>query len=181
MQKTIFYPTVWVVALFCICACSDSYKEYSRKYPVNFSYQVTASQQLFTTMGNYGQFCTIRRETNDGKTEIVMTNSSGTGRYTINQTQKYFNYGLGGLIVGTNIYGEHLAYDLACPNCERNNRRLSLDDAGYATCKYCGLSYDMNNHGVIASKDSTARPQTDARGMLRYRITYNGTTIAVYN
>lgn len=110
-----------------------------------------------------------------------MTNTLGTGRYTINETQKYFNYGLGGLIVGTNIYGQHLAYDLACPNCDRNTRRLSLGDAGYATCKHCGLTYDMNNLGVITSKDSTARPQTDARGMLRYRITYNGTTITVYN
>ena len=173
--------TIIIITAACLWACDDSYSEFSKKYPVNFSYMVSASQQLFTTMGNYGQFCTIRRETSNGKTEIVMTNSLGTGRYTINETQKYFNYGLGGLIVGTNIYGQPLAYDLACPNCDRNTRRLSLDDAGYATCKHCGLTYDMNNLGVITSKDSTARPQTDARGMLRYRITYNGTNIAVYN
>lgn len=173
--------TIIIITAACLWACDDSYSEFSKKYPVNFSYMVSASQQLFTTMGNYGQFCTIRRETSNGKTEIVMTNTLGTGRYTINETQKYFNYGLGGLIVGTNIYGQHLAYDLACPNCDRNTRRLSLGDAGYATCKQCGLTYDMNNLGVITSKDSTARPQTDARGMLRYRITYNGTTITVYN
>jgi hypothetical protein len=39
----------------------------------------------------------------------------------------------------------------------------------------------MNNHGVISSRDSTARPQPDARGMFRYHITYNGTHITVYN
>lgn len=175
------FPIVLLLVFAVLCACSDSYSEFSKKYLVNFSYMVTASQQLFTTMGNYGQFCTIRKESSNGKTEIVMTNAMSTGRYTINETQKYFNYGLGGLIVGTNIYGQHLAYDLACPNCDRNFRRLSLGDNGFATCNHCGLTYDMNNLGVITSRDSTARPQTDVRGMLRYRITYNGTNIAVYN
>ena len=179
-KTTSLYTTALVLVFAFLCAC-DNHSEFSKKYPVNFTYMVTASQQLFGTMGNYGQFCSIRRETNNGKTEIVMTNSSGTGRYTIDATQKYFNYGLGGLIVGTNIYGEHLAYDLACPSCDRNTRRLTLRDNGFAICNHCGLTYDMNNHGVISSRDSTARPQPDARGMLRYHITYNGTHITVYN
>lgn len=170
-----------LLSIVILTACDDSFSEFSKKYPVNFSYQVTASQQLFTTMGNYGQFCSIRRESSNGKTEIVMTNALGTGRYTITETQKYFNYGLGGLIVGTNNFGEHMAYDLACPNCDRNYRRLSLDDAGYAKCQHCGLTYDMNNLGVITSRDSDSRPQTEVRGLLRYRITYNGTYISVYN
>jgi len=169
-----------LVVLSIMGSCEDSYSEYTKKYIVNFNYAIASSQQLFTTIGNYGQYCNIRRETSNGKTEIVMSNSSGTGRYTITSTEQYFSYGLGGLIVGTTSFGENVAYDLACPNCDRASRRLTLMEAGYASCNHCGVTYDMNNHGVISATDSTVT-YSDLRGLYRYRITVSGNHLAVYN
>ena len=72
-----------------------------------------------------------------------------------------FEYGLGGLIVGTSSTPnmsngfDIVAYDLACPNCDR-----------------------LNNFGwIITASDATK----EQRGLYRYRIIYNGVSINVNN
>ena len=97
------------------------------------------------------------------------------------KVQQYFSFGLGGLIVGTNFNGDNLAYDLACPYCDVASYRLSLADNGYCRCSHCGIQYDMNNYGIIASIDSTKTYTNKPRGLYRYRITYDGTNVSVYN
>ena len=182
--SSIFLTVACIAAATIMGACEDGFKEFSNKYPVAFNNQVTASQQLAITMGNPGQYCTIQRRNINGVTKILMTSFKNSDSYVINETQKFFNYGLGGLIVGTNFEETNVAYDLACPNCDRSSKLLTVTSDGYATCKHCKLVYDMNRYGVISSADTTSQKvntDTSLRGLYRYRIGYNGVIVNVFN
>lgn len=172
-----------LLLMFSATSCSDGYGTYSTKYPVLFSMSINYSSQLFNTMAGMGQFVTIRKtvENVNGNMQSVITVSgpTGTDYCAIDRISEDFLYGLGGLIVGNNIYGEPMAYDLACPNCDRASRRLSIDDTGMAKCGHCGLVYDLNNYGAISTASSSAGG--DLRGLYRYRISYNGTVVTVSN
>lgn len=145
---------------------------------VRCSFSVLQYTELFNVIGNFGQYASIRQS---GATVIMQSSSSKT-TYNLDATQKYFQYGLGGLIVGTTYDGEFRAYDLACPNCNRADKRLSITDNGYAKCpnKNCHITYDLNNNGAI--NDVPAENVHDKpRGLLRYRITYDGQYVHVFN
>jgi len=170
------------VTLFCfVCglsSCEEMTKEYSNRELVRCNFLVASYNELFSVMGNYGQFASIRKT--GGK--LRMTTAS-TGKYTdynIDKIQSYFYYGLGGLIVGTNYNGEVLCYDLACPYCDLSSTRLNLTDNGFAKCSKCNVTYDLNNYGIIHSKDST-KTYTTLRGLYRYHIAYDGMNVSMYN
>ena len=162
------------------CDKDEATRTYSRKYPVHCFFYVPTYIELFNTMGSYGEFVTIRQRTFDGVSVIEMVNTGGSNHYAIDRTMQYFNYGLAGLIVGVNIYGEHMAFDLGCPNCDRSDRRLTIGDAGIAKCAKCGLSYDLNNYGVISASSGTSLYDSP-RGLYRYRIMYDGLNLSIYN
>ena len=163
-----------------LLSCEDTTNTFSNREMVRCNYTVASYTELFNALGNYGQFASIR-EMGTGKVRMT---SGATGKYTdyaSSKVQQYFSFGLGGLIVGTNFNGDNLAYDLACPYCDVASYRLSLADNGYCRCSHCGIQYDMNNYGIIASIDSTKTYTNKPRGLYRYRITYDGTSVSVYN
>ncbi len=162
-----------------LISCDDTTTTYSNRELVRINYAVSSYTELFNVMGNYGQFASIR-EMGNGKVRMTLGSTGKYTDYTPSKTQQYFYFGLGGVIVGTNYNGENLAYDLSCPYCDAAAYRLSLSDNGYAKCSHCGISYDMNNYGVILSTDST-RQYGSLRGLYRYKITYDGTNMSVYN
>lgn len=170
---------------FAFSSCEDEFSsQYSAKYPVQFYFVVAHSAELINVVGNLGEYATIRRKSGTGYVRIE--NVLGGNDYTLSYVgSKDFRYGLGGLIVGTtNIPNmrdgyDILAYDLACPTCERADRRLTISGNGTAYCKECGITYDMNNYGIIVGADTLT--QSDARGLFRYRITYDGQAIRVFN
>lgn len=160
-------------------SCDDeTTSTYSKKDPVNCSFSVLQYTELFNVIGNFGQFASIRPS---GATLIMQSSASKT-TYNRDATQKYFYFGLGGLIVGTNYEGEYRAYDLACPNCNRVDKRLTVTDDGYAKCssKNCHITYNLNQNGII-SEVPEENVHDKPRGLLRYRITYDGQYIHVYN
>ena len=154
---------------------------YSTKYRVRFYFEVATSAELLNAMVNPGQFVTIRPY--NGKVKI--TNMVGQSHeYALSQIGAEFEYGLGGLIVGTSSIPnlsngfDIVAYDLVCPNCDRQSHRLTIKDNGTALCSHCGNSYDLNNYGwIITASDATK----EQRGLYRYKIIYNGVTINVNN
>lgn len=174
----IFLFFAFHLSLFTSCEKEEASKTYSTANMVRCYLLVQQYTQLFNTMGSYGEFATIRAIKSQGK--MTMWSNIGTTEYTMTADMKGFEFGLGGLIVGVNYYGEYLAFDLACPNCNRADRRLSIGDAGIAKCNKCGLSYDLNNYGVISAASSVSEYQTP-RGLFRYRIMYDGTNLSVYN
>ncbi len=165
-----------------LAACTDdTTSSFSTKYPVRFYFEVAGSTELYNAMGNPGQFVTIRGI--NGKVRIA--NSLGSTDYALSQIgAREFEYGLGGLIVGTastpNMSGgfDYVAYDLACPRCDQQRYRLDVKDNGTALCSHCGNSYDLNNYGWIITVGNDSEQQ---RGLYRYRIVYNGMAINVNN
>lgn len=161
------------------CDKDEATKAYSTANMVRCFFNVPQYTQLFNVMGSFGEYATIRGLKGQGK--IQMSSNVGTTDYPITADMRYFEFGLGGLIVGTRCYGdEQVAYDLACPNCNRADRRLSIGDAGIAKCSKCGLSYDLNNYGVISAATSTDL-YTNPRGLFRYHIVYDGINLRIFN
>lgn len=166
-------------AMQVLFSCSDELTStYSNKDRVVCSFSVLQYTELFGVIGNYGQFASIRQSGSN----IIMQSSSSKTSYSMDATQKYFSLGLGGLIVGTSYEGEYLAYDLACPNCDRADKRLSISNDGYARCQNskCHIQYNLNNHGVI-SEVPEENVHDNPRGLFRYRIAYDGQYVHVYN
>lgn len=171
-----------IIALVCLCGCSDdeATSTYSQREYVFCRFNVLQHTELFHAMGNPGQFASIRKHIVNGVTKVTMTSTNSSTDYMVDALSKNFGFGLGGLIVGTNYFDETLCYDLACPICDRADRRLTLPGDGYAHCAKCGTTYDMNNYGVIYQIDEDNPPLTK-RGLYRYRIIYDGQTINAYN
>lgn len=170
-----------VLPLFSLLSCSkdEATSTYSKREYVFCYFSVLQYTELFNVMGNYGQYATLRRHVVNGVTSITMTCDASSTDYTADAINKDFGYGLGGLIIGTNNYGEPMCYDLACPICDRAETRLTLNN-GYARCAKCGVSFDMNNYGVIYQTPENAE-LLKPRGLYRYRINFDGTTVNAYN
>jgi hypothetical protein len=170
------------LSLFMLIGCSDDATSmFSNREHVYCTFDVLRSDVLFNVMGNYGQFASIRRRVVEGKTQIELVSNTGLkGYYPLDKLVDNFGLGLGGLIVGTNNFGEPLCYDLACPICDRVDKRLTLTSDGYAKCGKCSVIFDLNNLGVIYKIPEDADLPVK-RGLYRYRIKYNGQIVNAYN
>lgn len=165
------------LALMALSCSDDVTHTYCTKYRVMCGFAVASYPELMAVVNNAGQFGTVRASGGN----IIMTSFSSSTSYSMgqNKLQEDFLFGLGGLIIGTNNFVELRAYDLACPNCDHDDRRLTLSDDGSCRCAKCGIEYDMNNDGVILDKgDGT---HTHPRGLYRYPVQYDGMTVQVIN
>ncbi len=179
---SIMAAIICMAMLAASCTDDEASSTYSKREYVFCSFNVTQYAELFNVMGNNGQFASIRKRVINGVTKIEMTNQSGANAYTVDRLSENFGFGLGGLIAGTNNYGEPMCFDLACPVCDRAERRLTLfsEGAGFAKCGKCGVVFDLNNYGVIYSTPENANI-TKPRGLYRYRVRFDGQTINAYN
>ncbi len=161
-----------------LTACSDDVSStYSTKYQVMAGFVVPSYPELMAVVNNAGQFGYVRQS----GSQILMWCQSGSNSYNMDALSKDFKYGLGGIIIGTQYDLALRVYDLACPNCDRNDRRLTLLSDGTAKCANCGIIYDLNNDGVILDRGNGLH--SSPRGLYRYRIIYteaNG-RVQVYN
>ena len=170
-----------------LLACSGCTKDmvtstYSTEHYVNVYFDpISAYLPLMQVLGspgfgNPGQYATLRRSS----TKITITSATGATEYTDAVIMKG-SYGCGGLIIGTNYDSQYYAYDLACPNCNQAQYRLTVpfDGTGIVTCNHCKISYDLNNGTIRSTEGNTIHPTP--RSLLRYRITYSGTFLNVYN
>jgi hypothetical protein len=156
------------IFLLLLVACSDDVTSiYSNREYVYCYFNTAQCPELFNVMADFGRYITIREHSAKGV--ITMTNGSTSTDLPINALNKHFGFGLGGLIVGRNNYGEARCYDLACPICDRADRRLTIKDNIYATCSKCGFIFNLNNDGAI----DPSTPKSDVstvRGLYRYYI-----------
>ena len=174
MRRFLFSVLACLVG-FSSCGLDEADNAFSTKYKVAFYFEINRSAELYNTMGNIGMYATVRQVNG----LIRISSATGSNDYDPTKIGIDFRYGLGGLIVGNTALNGPIAYDLACPNCDRSYHRLKVENNGIAECEHCGMTYDMNNNGWIVSvKDSTA---SDLRGLYRYRIDYNGVAVHVYN
>lgn len=171
-----FLPLFLSLCSLASSGCSDDVtRTYTTKYRVYCAFLVASYPELMAVVNNPGQFGTLRQS--GGK--IVMAGPSSTTSYTMDALQSEFLFGCGGLVVGTDYYVNLRAYDLACPNCDRNDRRLTLNDDGTCQCAKCGIVYDMNNDGAILDRgDGT---HSSPRALYRYPITWDGSYVRIIN
>ena len=124
---------------------------------------------------------------------ITMKQMSNTGVdtdnfQTINITAEddYSGYylGLNGFIIGRLTIAELgqetpgiICYDRACSNCYQNyniTKPLVLQTGGYVKCNSCGRTYNLNDIGNISNGPA-------GRALYRYRVSYVGQTLIIYN
>lgn len=175
---------VAVLLLLVTVACTDTVV--SNKYcnlPAHFTYSpVVAISQLYSACNSQGEWTTITARNK----QFIFTNLSGST--TVNQTQ-LDNYhaiymGLSGFIVGLpNIpeLGSDLptitCYDLACSNCYKDNsvtRPLQLQPGGFAYCKSCQRTYNLNNLAQISRGEAGIT-------LFRYHVYYGNNTLTISN
>jgi hypothetical protein len=169
--------SILLISLLMLTACSDD-TQYSNEYPVQCMFDPLQYAELNHVIGNIGQFMTIRKSSS----KITMTSAVSSTPYDLNATQKYFEFGLGGLIVGTTYDQELVAYDLACPNCKRANYRLVLSDDGYATCpnSKCGIKYNLN-YPKMSPEVPEGCIHEKPRVLFQYRVIFDGTYVRIWN
>lgn len=82
--------------------------------------------------------------------------------------------GYGGLLLVTDVLGEVLAYDLACPYEARSTVRVEVPDGElYAKCPVCGSTYDIfTNFGKPSSGPSADKGYS----LTRYSVVAGGAT-----
>lgn len=154
-------------------ACSRSYEEFSSKYFVTFSCDISKSP--FNKVQTSGYFLSVRpTPAKDGY--IVRDPNGQEQEYPYTEVQnRVFNFGLAGLIVGKPYFGDgqFYAYDLGCPQCDRASVSLDVNLEGIASCSKCNSSYGLNDGGM---------PRTgDSRPLYRYRATLNGNLLVLHN
>lgn len=155
---------------------------YSTEHYVNVVFDPIASylplQQVLGTpgFGNPGQYATLRKHSD----HITIASATGSINYTDAIIMKG-SLGLGGLIVGTNYDSEYYAFDLACPNCNQAQYRLTVpfDGTGIVTCAHCKISYDLNYGTIHSTEGNTIH--SNPRSLFRYHISYTGTYVGFHN
>jgi hypothetical protein len=169
-----------VVALLCLllCGCKkedwEATRKYSTKYRVMCGFTVMSYSELMPAVGGFGLFATIRQVGSD----IVMKSETGSKPYAMDALQKDFQFGCGGLIVGTDFNGLLCCFDLACPNCDQAQYRMTVKGA-QATCEHCGIVYALEYDTYIIDKGNGLHPSP--RVLYQYQTRYDGTMIHMYN
>lgn len=180
ISRSFLFSYLFILLSFTSCKKDEATSTYSQKYPAFISLNMAEYAELPSALSQ-GTFVTIRRQTIDGNTKLVVSNETSTTPYTLSKIDNdSFRYGLGGFIIGTNYMGEPLAYDLACPNCDRAEYRLTVSGSGTCRCAHCNIVYDLNNYGFISNTEENTI-HASPRGLYRYHIELNFTTAHVYN
>ena len=174
--------SITLLSLLMLCGCSDDITSmYSNREYVYCVFDIFRSQVLFNVMGNLGQFASVRRCVVEGKTQIELVSSTGLkDYYPVDKLSNNYGLGLGGLIVGTNNSWEPKCYDLACPICDRADKRLTLTNDGFAKCAKCGVVYNLNDNGNIY-KIPEGADLPMKRGLYQYKIEYDGQIVNPHN
>lgn len=89
-------------------------------------------------------------------------------------TQPFDRTGYGGLLLVTDVLGDVLAYDLACPYEARPGIRVSVPKGElFAECPVCGSTYDIfTNYGKPRSGPASDKGYS----LTRYSVVSGGAT-----
>ena len=139
---------------------------------------------LYTACESMGEYCYI---TSDGQRFNFTDARNHTSSINITAMTDYSGYylGLSGFIVGKLTIPEMgedfvrvVCYDRACSNCYHDyniTKPLVLQTGGYAYCKNCQRTYDLNNIGNVTAAGPAGR------SLYRYRVNYIGNVLVINN
>lgn len=159
-------------ALNVATACSDMVDYEFSNYHCNLTIDnnVHLDATLASSMNHLspGVFTTIKPDNKDGVYYFYFQNNQGLvseKRFNAidERLQSHLRIGMNkGLIVGfgnLDAPARFYAYDLQCPNCFDINSlpfrsfELTISGTGFATCKTCQRTYNLNTGGNIVSGD----------------------------
>lgn len=172
MLKKILPLLIFLVA----CTAEQVENAYST-LPANFVFRscATVPQMRAALGGSPGAFFIVRA-TADNK-YIITSNDDADNSYTYQKDavdQKVTFLCRSGFIIGTPIFSSTLeAYDLACPNCYRNDitRALTFDKniRTRLVCTRCNCAYSLDDaQGILVEGNG------DGKVLLRYHVSYDG-------
>ncbi|MBR5275964.1 MAG: hypothetical protein IKU35_02360 [Bacteroidaceae bacterium] len=132
----------------------------------------------FNQVTSYGQFITVRPKNSYSAYEVTDANGNRTTHnLTEVELREKFQFGSGGLIIGTPALGDGTiwVYDLTCTSCATARDRLNVahDGSGLASCSKCGSVFDLNNEGIAVKGKS--------HPLWRYKYTMLGTELIIRN
>ncbi|MGI6242415.1 MAG: hypothetical protein ACOYJK_02580 [Prevotella sp.] len=161
-MKKYFLIVLMMVAT--LVSCGDTEELYSRHYcRLFFDNSIHNDATLATAMTpNSGAFVTV---TAMGKQFIFTSNQGLNSKVNITAKEEQMGYVLGmnnGIIVGYGnaINPKFYAFDRECPNCFDVNAipmrsyKLTVNDAGIASCSNCHREYNLNNGGIVSKGDN---------------------------
>lgn len=183
--------TLILYIIYCLlfAACNDG--EVSNKYcnmraQLHIENVLQAPTVLLPACESMGEYCTIKLS-DDGQ-RFLFTNAAGkTDLINILAISGYNGYflGLSGFIVGLleipepgEDYVHVVCYDLACSNCYKDyniTKPLQLQTGGFAKCKSCGRTYNLNDLGNVTAAGPAGRP------LYRYRVNYLNHVLYINN
>lgn len=186
-MRPVFRHLSGMLSLLCaalLAACGDdtAQSEYSRLRAAFFYTPVNTVAPLTQAMGSFGEYCVIRADMKSYSFSSLTHVKPHTVARTADAAYRRYVC-ISGFIVGRSAQTEIgtavyplLCYDLACPNCYREDiyKDLSLASGGKATCPRCRRTYDLDNKGIVVAGEK-------GRKLERYRMSYDGITIAVAN
>lgn len=160
-----------LLAIACISSCDveSPYSGYSVYFKCDMAYHP------FNQITSFGQFITVRHKNSYRSYEVTDANGERTTHNLSEmELRNQYQYGLGGLIIGTPSMGDGniWVYDWACPACE-TRLDIAHDGTGQAACSKCSNIYDLNYEGIPIS--GKGRP------LWRYRYMQYGTEIVIRN
>ena len=172
--------TLILYIIYCLlfAACNDG--EVSNKYcnmraRLQVENVLQAPKALQPACESMGEYCTI---TSDGERFLFTSATNETDTINILASNSYNGYylGLSGFIVGKLTIPEVgedfvrvVCYDLACSNCYKDyniTKPLQLQTGGFAKCKSCKRTYNLNDLGNVTLAGPAGRP------LYRYRVDY---------
>jgi hypothetical protein len=169
--------TLSLLAVVCLFVTLVSCEDDSPTSGYSVFFKCDMAFHPFNQITSFGQFITVRGK---GYRSYEVTDANGYTTLT-NLTEiemrNHYDYGLGGLIIGTPSMcdGAIWVYDWACPNCDnaRYRLRITRDGTGFATCDNCGVVYDLNSGGIPV--------KGKGRTLWRYKYAAFGTEVVIRN
>ncbi|MBR4842396.1 MAG: hypothetical protein IK006_04815 [Bacteroidaceae bacterium] len=173
MKKALFL----MLALLLSTDCENSYSTMSVKYRVRFTCRTDTAP--FNQISTPGRFLTVRMLP-DGNLSILDPDGKETTRPLTQKESSSFALGLSGLIIGKPLFETDptsvSAFDLACPECDQQRYRLTIDLSGNAKCAKCGNTWNLNNGGFPVETASGK-----VRTLYRYPVKTATNSITVSN
>lgn len=170
-------------SLLLMAACADAESEYDRMHSAAFFYRGVATRQaLRSALEGAGVFCAIWCRNNVYHFENNYGATDTDNLLAVNDGKPYqaVEGFIVGKIAGVDMKGRQpiYAFDLACPNCDREliRRALTLHQTTtLVSCSRCQRVYDLEKGGILVEGEKGIK-------LLQYHVSYDGmNTLQIYN
>jgi len=154
MKREIILISLLLMATSCQ---KNSYSRFCTKYKVFFRCETNVSP--YNQLTTPGRFLSVKKS--EGLLTITDCDGETRKEPLSDFNNRTFIMGLSGLIIGTPTFNNDgmsiWAYDLGCPECDVETKRLKVSFKGTASCSECGGEWNLNADGSCINTDGKKR------------------------